>query len=186
MSTEPTREIVLENLGEGIPVLLDEFVAFYRLNCMVCFDVNNHTSGVTINVHYQNEEYAFKVIWDGTVTDEHRRALNDDLKRVDFAACGLALNFLQELTDYTGYEQSAVGSTIDYYLEPKKTDDTLIFNGAARLEVSGILKENRATGNTVERRYKEKLSRLKKPNDEIDYIIIVEFSVPWSKMGCHE
>lgn len=99
----------------------------------------------------------------------------------------MALNILQELTEYTGYEQSAIGTTIDYYLQRKDADDTLIFNGAARLEVSGILKENPATGNTVEKRYKEKLRRLHKEEGyERDYIIIVEFSVPWSKMGYHE
>ncbi len=186
MSEEPKRVIVLEKLGEGIPVLLDEMIGFYRLNCMVCFDVNNHTSGVVITVHYDKETYIFEVLWDGTVTDEHRRALNDDTRRVDHAACGLALNVLRELTEYTGYLQSAIGSSIDYYLQPQDVDETLIFNGAARLEVSGILKENPETGNTVEKRYKEKLRRLQKTEHERDYIIIVEFSVPWSKMGCHE
>ncbi len=187
MTEEAKRIISLEKLGEGISVLLDEMVGFYRLSCMVCLDSNNHTSGVTLTVHYNKREYPFQITWDGLVTDEQRRALNDEKKCVDNAACAMALNILQEMTEYTAYEQSAIGTTIDYYLQPKDADDTLIFNGAARLEVSGILKENPATGNTVEKRYKEKLRRLHKEEGyERDYIIIVEFSVPWSKMGYHE
>lgn len=56
----------------------------------------------------------------------------------------------------------------------------MIFNNAARLEVSGILEENK--GNTVEGRIKKKINRLKPEGELSDFIIVVEFSKPWTKM----
>jgi hypothetical protein len=80
-------------------------------------------------------------------------------------------------------EQSNIGTTIDYYLIRKTdyTDDTLIFNHSAYLEVSGIRRENE--GNTVEDRIKDKERRLKKKEDLPAYISVVEFSRPWAKMA---
>lgn len=68
VTEEAKRVISLEKLGERVPILLDEMVGFYRLNCMVCLDFNNHTSGVTLTVHYDKREYPFQITWDGTVT----------------------------------------------------------------------------------------------------------------------
>ena len=71
--------------------------------------------------------------------------------------------------------------TIDYYLVPKdKQDDVLIFNHAARLEVSGILRQNE--GNTVDQRLNRKIKRLKSATGMSTFIAIVEFGQPWSKM----
>jgi hypothetical protein len=46
---------------------------------MVCFDVNNHTSGVVITVHYDKETYIFEVLWDGTVTNETTSLLSSSV-----------------------------------------------------------------------------------------------------------
>ena len=103
----------------------------------------------------------------------------DDKKLVDFGACAIALLLIPKLTDYRAIQQSALGTTIDYYLAPQDQNGDLIFNHAARLEVSGILKESET--NTVENRIKSKLRRLKESRLPT-YVIIVEFSQPWSQM----
>ena len=69
---------------------------------------------------------------------------------------------------------------IDYYLVKQNQGDDLIFNHAARLEVSGILTENE--DNTVENRIRQKIRRLKPENDLPCLIVVVEFGRPWSKM----
>jgi hypothetical protein len=56
--------------------------------------------------------------------------------------------------------------------------DDLIFNYAARLEASGILREDES--NTIDGRLNEKLKRLKP--GLLTFIIIVEFSYPKSKV----
>jgi hypothetical protein len=93
---------------------------------------------------------------------------------------------INNLTEFTAIEQSNIGTTIDYYLAPQNQDNTLIFNHAARLEVSGILEEN--PDNTVDKRIGSKIRRLKPdPNGALPtFILVVEFSQPHAKMVQHE
>ncbi len=175
------RILDIESLAHGIPVLQPAMVAFYKQNCMVCFDSEHHVSGVRLE-HYQNDDlHLFEVRWHGQVTEHLRRSYRDQNKTTDFAACAIALLLVRELTEYQAIEQSAVGTTIDYYLIPNdQHDDTLIFNHSAYLEVSGIRHET--STNTVAGRIKEKIQRLNTSEDLPVLIAIVEFSRPWSKM----
>jgi hypothetical protein len=131
-------QLWLEDLSRGIPVILKGDAAFYVHNTMACFDRNNHQSDISLKVsgEYQWEP---EVHWQEDVTDDLRNAYNDIGKMVDFGACTIALLLIRELTEYTAVRQSAIGTTIDYYLEPKIADDTRLFKDAVRLEVSGIL-----------------------------------------------
>lgn len=115
-----------------------------------------------------------------SVDDQLRKSYGDLKKATDAAACAIALFLVNDLTKYVAIEQSAIGSTIDYFLDLQGNDDILIFNHSARLEVSGILCENET--NTVDNRIKQKRNRLKPGNSLPTIIIIVEFSQPWSKM----
>jgi hypothetical protein len=91
---------------------------------MICFDKHNHHSGVLLKVQYRHETTTFSVGWEGTVTEELRRAYRDQNRATDFAACAIALLLVPELTPFTAIEQSSVGTTVDYYLVPKDQDDT--------------------------------------------------------------
>jgi hypothetical protein len=143
------QKLALETLSERIPVIPDEAVGFYKQNCMVCFHLNGHKSGVVLNVDFNGSFIPFQVHWVGEVTEQLERAYRETTRVTDFAACAIALILTRELTDFTAVEQSCIGTTIDYYLSPQKRDDDLIFNFTARLEVSGILAENE--DNTVDR-----------------------------------
>ncbi len=180
MSLKPLPVITLESLGNGIPVMQPEAVGFYKQNCMVCFHLQGHRSGVPLRVHTEDSENTFEILWNGKVTEQMLRSYADLTRATDNAACAIALLLIRELTDFTTIEQSYIGTTIDYYLAPKIQDETLIFNHSARLEVSGILKENKK--NTVQARVNRKIKRLKSENDLPSYIVVVEFSEPWSKM----
>jgi hypothetical protein len=176
MNKALVKSLNLRSLGDGIPVIPIEAIGFYQQNCMICFDSQQHRSGVTLTVHHKaSSDTFFQVLWDGDVTDDLRRAYRDLVKATEIAACAIALLIIRENTDFSAFEQAARGTTIDYYLCYKKSDE-LIFNYAARLEVSGILKED--ASNTVGNRLKEKLKRLK-PGLPC-FIIVVEFSAPKS------
>jgi len=180
MHTGPVQKFALESLSEGIPAIPDEAVGFYKQNCMVCFHKNGHKSGVNLTVSYNELSPAFEISWKGDVSEQLLHAYNDTRRATDFAACAIALILVRELTDFTAIEPSCIGTTIDYYLIPQHQAGDLIFNHAARLEVSGILTENE--DNTVDNRIKQKTRRLKPEGDLPDLITVVEFSRPWSKM----
>lgn len=181
MSPDLPRRLDVDSLAQGIPVIPEDAVGFYKHNCMVCFHSQNHASGVGLESHHGELVENLEVHWAGELTEQLERSYRDDNKATDFGACVIALLLVRELTQYTAIEQSNVGTTIDYYLVNKdQQDDTLIFNHAAYLEVSGIRHESK--DNTVEGRIKEKVDRLKKGEDIPALIVVVEFSRPWSKM----
>jgi hypothetical protein len=146
---------------------------------MVCFDNQKHKSGVKLRVQCHNGlGVLFRVFWDGSITDELRRAYADLVSATENAACAMALLIVRETTDFTAVEQACRGTTIDYYLSHKDRTDELIFNYTARLEASGILCEDEP--NTVDKRIREKLKRLKPGLPAL--IVVVEFSSPMSKV----
>jgi hypothetical protein len=180
IAQELVQKLALESLSKRIPVIPDEAVGFYKQNCMVCFHRNGHKSGVRLTVGYNGDDFVFQIFWAGDVTDQLLNAYKEPNRCTDFAACAIALILVRELTEFTAIEQSCIGTTIDYYLTHQHQESDLIFNHAARLEVSGILTEN--PDNTVEDRINRKIHRLKSENDLPNLIAVVEFSRPWSKM----
>jgi hypothetical protein len=181
MGSKIIKNLAIESLSD-VSDIDPEAVGFYKHNCMICFDQNRHYSGIEMDVYHNQTCDIFTINWQGEVTEKLRKMHRDQNKLVDFGACAIALLLVPEITKFKVTEQSAIGTTIDYYLTPQIEDDTLIFNHAARLEVSGILKENEK--NTIDKRVKDKIKRLKPhPAGELPtFIIVVEFSKPCTKM----
>jgi len=183
MNDTLVKPLHLKSLGGGIPVIPKEAAGFYEQNCIVCFDNQGHKSGVRLKVkHFDDSDAVFQVLWDSEVTDDLRRAYADLVRATDNAACAIALLIVPEITDFTAVEQACRGTTIDYYLCHKDEINDLIFNHSARLEVSGILHENKS--NTVDGRINEKVKRLKQ--GLLTFIVVVEFGYPRSKVVKHE
>jgi hypothetical protein len=180
MTLEDVPILNLEALGDGVPVMPTDAVGFYKQNCMVCFHNQGHQSGVMLKVVHESNNAFFRIFWTEEVDEQLLRSYADLRRATDNAACAIALLLIRELTSLTGIAQACIGSTVDYYLTEKGADNNLIFNNAARLEVSGILRE--AEGNTVDCRIKRKIQRLRPQGDLKTYIVIVEFGQPWSKM----
>ena len=170
--------IALESLSESIPVMLPEIAEFHKLNCMICFHKNGHTTRVGMDVNSLNQKTTISISWMGEVTEQHLKSLQDENKATDFADCAIALLLIRETSNFTAVEQSATGTSIDYYLTENGRSDDLIFNKSARLEVSGIL--NASASNSIRSRINEKKRRLKRQDDFIDLIAIVEFGKPQS------
>lgn len=185
-SNVPCGNISLDSLSYGIPTIPPRSAGFFIENSMVCFDSQGHSSGVIIVVKTDDNEDCFRVTWVGEVTEQLYKAYgNDERRTTDNGAVAMALLLVRELTDYTVVEQAGLGTTIDYFLSTKQTDDTLIFNDTeAYLEVRGIRKETK--GNTIVGAVRRKVKRLKTPEDLPSYIVVVEFSKPFSRMTCHE
>lgn len=168
----------LESLGNGIPVMPPEAVGFYKQNCMVCFHSQGHESGVIMAVENEKTEECCEFLWKGDVTEELIKQYGDLPVATEWAAYAISFLLIRELTDYTACERSVKGTTIDYYLSDQSRDDDLLFNRTARLEVSGILAEK--NNNSVINRINQKKQRLKSDEDLPAFIIVVEFSIPWS------
>lgn len=179
---EIITQLPLESLGNGIPVVTREMIGFYIQNCMVCFETAGHTSGVTLFVNSNDKSHEFEVVWKAKITEAIRRAYADLIQATFHAGSAIALLLTRELSEYTGYEQAVLGTTIDYWLVKKDApeEDHLIFNHAGRLEASGILQE-RGT-NTVDGRIADKLERLDRTTDIPAIIVVVEFGTPKSRM----
>jgi hypothetical protein len=172
------KTISLDSLSENVPVVPEEAVGFYKQNCMVCFDSQSHASGIGMAVEHPTSVTSFRIVWEGAVTDQMRRAYADMTKATEYAACAVSLLIIPEITEYTAFEQAIRGTTIDYYLCSKKREDKLIFNRSARMEATGILCEN--STNSIEKRLAEKRNRLSLGLPT--YIVAVEFSTPKSKV----
>ncbi len=180
MAGPEVQRITLESLSEGIPAILAPDAFFYIHKCMVCFHKVGHRSGVVMTVVHEGKNSDFEIAWTGDITEQLIKAHQDEKQATEFGALAIAVILVRELTEYTAVEQSIIGTTTDYYLGRQGVDEDLIFNRVARLEVSGILRET--DQNTVQDRIKQKTRRLKHERDLPDFIVVVEFSRPWTKM----
>lgn len=161
--------------------LTETFAAALVETCIWAFKHHGHAKGVGLRVEYKGESRALPVRWERDPGPNADKCYTDHDQVADDAACILALESIRLLTGKTGVERSAKGTRFDYYLSTSE-DDTLIFNDASFLEVSGIFGEKK--GNTVQSRRNRKINRLEKPGgpglSEQTYICIVELSTPWA------
>lgn len=186
--TEPDcRNLNLDDWTKGIPVVSNRAAGYFIEACMVCFDSQNHKSGVALIAKTDDAEYCYNIHWQQPVTEELNRNYGGNRnKTTEFGAAAIALMLIHDLTEYTAVEEAFVGSTVDYFLAPKDVadaiDDTLIFNHTrAYCEIRGIRKEER--GNTILGALRKKIKRLNTPQDLPAYIVIVEFGQPFSRIN---
>jgi hypothetical protein len=89
----------------------------------------------------------------------------------------VAILLIRALTGYTVVERSRKGTGFDWWLG---TDDNL-FQGKARLEVSGIL---RGTRRRINSRIKARLAQTSQSDNlaVTAYVVVVEFGTPRAKV----
>jgi hypothetical protein len=174
MPTSPCRDLSLESLSSGIPIIFNGGEHTYIQRCVFTLDSQGHSPGTLLQVDSsQNGSNLFNLTWHLEATDELRRAHADAIRSVEDSACAIAFLLVRELTPYTVIEQSPRGKGVDYFLGKKVRDDNLIFNETCRLEVSGIIC---GTKNDINKRTRSKIRRLK--DDFSAIIIVVEHSKP--------
>lgn len=123
----------------------------------------------------------FSLNWTGLYSDQLDRTWKDQEEATELGAVCLAVQLALKMTDYTVIERSAKTTGFDCWLGAA-TDDELIFEKKARLEISGIFNGDSGSVNT---RYKIKVKQTKQSDHSRlpAYIAIIEFSKPMAKLG---
>jgi len=175
------RNLMLERLAKGVPVLTTAFGFTLAEAGAVCFESANHKNGVKLDVSVSSEdrnfEVKYKVYWP-YVTDQMRRCYGDLEVTTEHGAYGVAILLILSLTDYTVVERSRKGTGFDYWLGRK---DDVLFQKSARLETSGIREGDIST---IKARVNTKLNQVKR-SDNLRlpvYVVVVEFSNPLSQV----
>jgi hypothetical protein len=169
-------ELPLDNLVHGFPHIPAEGGAMLAQAAVVCFDHEGHTPGVTLRVDGAFTA-AFSLSWSETLTEAKRRFWNDLEEATQQGAYAVAILLIRALTGYTVIERSRKGTGFDWWLG---TEDNL-FQGKARLEVSGIL---RGTPRRINSRLKARMGQTGR-SDELAltaYVVVVEFGTPRAKV----
>ncbi|NTU43530.1 MAG: hypothetical protein HGA78_10895 [Nitrospirales bacterium] len=142
----------------------------------VCLEDQGHANPIILKV---NGDYMAQAsIERDEVTEQMRRCWNDPEVATEHGAYGLAALLLPHVSGLCVVERSKKGTGFDYWLG--SPDDAPLFQGKARLEVSGIRK---GTDAVVASRVKQKLKQTN-PSDGIlpAIIVVVEFGTPQSQV----
>ncbi len=170
------KSINLEQLRENLDFIVASMSA-YMCDCLVaCLSEENHKTGLILKVETEDKKYNFRIEWTTKVTPYLIGATRDEERTTEWAAMGLALLLVRELTEYPYICTSHKKTGIDFFLS--KNADEMARD--ARLEISGIRKESLT--NTLKRRLVIK-KRQTEASDALNkpvFISITEFSEPKS------
>ncbi len=146
----------------------------------VCLEQQGHRPGVELVVEGTYRE-RFRVEWD-PLSEQALRTWADPEVATEHGAYGMAALLIEELTDLTVIERARKGGGFDYWLGPR-TSSVLLFQAAARLEVSGIRQGSSAA---VKARAKQKIEQTRASNGTLGalpaFVVVVEFSQPRSEV----
>ena len=157
--------------------------------CLVCLEHSGHRSGKELRVNDGENLTIFKLVWRDSLGIQERRSYADMQEATEWGACGLACLLVFNIAGLVVTRRSRKGTGFDYWLSrvtEGNAKDATLFQDEARLEVSGILKEERETVITNRARQKLKQVTGGERTDLPAHIVIVEFSKPLAKMVHHE
>jgi hypothetical protein len=188
------NELFLDDLRNGHTIITTDSAGYFIENCKVCFHIQGHQSGVTVEVEYDDKVFDFRLLWQGHVTELMLRAWRkEDRKNTEAGAIALVMLLLPEITGYRAVESAGYGTGMDYVLVDNPVDDMLIFNhAAAYLEITGIAKATEA--NSVNDRISEKKARINRVREKDATILgglptiiaCVEFGAPLVRIITYE
>lgn len=174
------RKINVDKLKTGISGITLATSTFYHEAVLIALIQNKHESGVILKLEGTFKE-SIQLTWKSQVSVLMLRAWQNQIDVANFAAVGLSLLLVCELTEFKSFETGIIGTGIDYWMSSQKyISDLDIFDKEARIEISGILKETKS--NTVNMRLNLKKKQIKKSDSSNTpaWIAIVEFSSPKS------
>jgi len=170
----------LRDLVSGVPALTKALGEVHSEAASVCLaNQAHHEPAVLIVRKVERPEYTLR--WPH-VTETMRRAYNDLERATELGAYGIALLLVRQRTGLRAIRQSRKGTGFDYWLGPEGTGDQLLFQGAARLEVSGILS---GTESQFATRMKQKLKQPEAADSSglPAYACVVEFGRPQAEVA---
>jgi hypothetical protein len=172
----PLRGLDLDDLAEGFAHIPRECGGTLAQAATVCLEGQGHVPGVVLRVE-GSFLAVFPVHWPRSVTEAMRRYWNDPDVATEEGAYGLAILLIQALTGYTIVERARKGTGFDWWLG----DDDNLFQGKARLEVSGILRGGtRRINSRVAARSAQ--SERSAGSGLTGYVVVVEFGTPRAKV----
>ena len=174
------RKIYLKNLENEIPEISKAFRAIMLEAAQFCLNASGHKSEIVLKVSGEFNE-TIQLFWDkSSISKEERITWRDIKEATRYAAKGIAILLIQELTKYSHFERLYQGLGIDFFLS--ENNKTVTNRELSRLEVSGLFKETK--GNTLNIRINNKEDQVKK-SDFLGisvYIVVVEFEKPSAKI----
>ena len=177
---ESTVVLDLRELESGIPALTQALGRVHAEAAAVCLENQGHQEPVRLAVR-KIDTPQYDLRWPA-LTDTMRRAYEDLERATELGAYGVAILLIRDQTGLTAIRQSRKGTGFDYWLGPDGADDQLVFQDAARLEVSGILS---GTDSQFLTRVKQKLKQTEASDNSglPAYACVVEFSRPQAEMA---
>ncbi len=165
--------MVIEDITNGFIPGITEAKAQYLSECAVsCLERQGHSSGIhmTCGGLVNTSEV---IEWSIPFNDQLRRSTDDLQEATEHGAECISVLFVIEHTPYTVVRRSKKKTGFDYWLG-KKEDP--LFQDAARLEISGILDNDKI----IESRKKQKIKQTDQSDDTAlpAYVSIVEFGTP--------
>lgn len=178
-SPPPRVTLRLDELSSGIPALTPSLGLVHAESAAVCLADQGHAT--TAQLHLRDRLEPQYELQRSDVTDEMRRAYADMGRATELGACGVALLLIRQVTGLTAIHQSRKGTGFDYWLGPANSTG-LVFQEAARLEVSGLLT---GTETQFKSRLKQKLQQPARSDDTRlpAYAVVVEFSRPQAQVA---
>ena len=170
---------VFENIL--IDSLTPNIINFLAESALICLDNQGHKTGVSLKIEGDLKGYIV-LSWTTKITETMKDAWNDFQDTTEDGATYLAILIIHLFTSFKVIKRSQKGTGFDYWLGDKN-DKNYPFQEKARLEISGILQENKS--NTLNQRVQVKLKQTAQ-SDNLKlpaYIIVVEFSSPKSKVA---
>ncbi len=165
------RLLDLARLAVGMPGITSAVGSVMAEAGSVCLEGEGHAEAAPLQV--DGDFHAEFVLQRLEVSEQMRRAHQFETTATERGACGVAALLIGELTPYTILEEAKKGSYFDYWLG---LPGGFLFQGAARLEVSGI---RRADESTVRDRCKVKSEQIDRSPEPIPgFVVVVEFSRP--------
>ncbi len=172
---------------QAIPGVGEIIGKFMARACAVCLDYHKHKKGVRFTTDLEASEtrshYLFELSQWEEVTDlVQKKQWGDKKIAAEWAACGIAILIMFELTEYTTIAKARTGTGFDYWLGKKEYEENDPFKEEALLEVSGILEGSQSQ---VNRRLKEKLEQTELSADLNlpSFAAVIEFSKPIARVA---
>lgn len=155
----------------GISAVYGSFLAEAASHCL---QLNDHANPVVLDLT-GDVSSSKRLKWSDAIQDDGS-TWADSQEATEYGGYGVAIVVALPLTGTERVERSAKGTGIDYWIG-EVTQGRGIFQHAARLEVSGILKGD---DSKIRTRLNEKLTQSERSEHTgfPAYVVIVEFSRP--------